>query len=156
MDSNKIVLIDDPTSKHNKINQCGLNLKEVGSNLPTCACNISYENKLLVINRTIHLLVLDVISLLCEAHHLKSMKIWKPLNLATRCGNKFISPWPHSFEFLELCSNHFDIIILSSTTFANLRPMVDFLLKGESGLKPLFLWNVDKCLDIHLANPLNP
>jgi hypothetical protein len=84
--------MDAPTSKHSKTDQCGLNPKEVSSNLPTCVCNISYENKLLAINKTKHLLILDVNGLLCEAHYLNSMNIWKPLIPTTWCGNKFISP----------------------------------------------------------------
>jgi hypothetical protein len=82
VDNNKTLLMDAPTSKHNKSNQRGLNPKEVNSNLPRSAYNISYENKLLAINRTRHLLVLNINSLLCEARHLKSTKIWQPLILA--------------------------------------------------------------------------
>ncbi len=109
MDSTKAVLMDVPTSKHSKTNQRGLNPKKVSFDLSTSTCNISYENKLLAINMTKHLFVLDVNGLLCEAHHLKSTNIWKPLILATQCGNKFVSPWLHSQEFLELCNSHFDI-----------------------------------------------
>ncbi len=128
----------------------------MNSNLPTGACNISYENKLLAINKTKHLLVLDVNGLLCEARYLKSTKIWKPLIPTIWCGNKFVSPRTHSQQFLELCGNHFDIGIWSSTTLANLRPMVDFLLGGQFRAKPLILWGFNKCLDTHLSHPQNP
>lgn len=94
VDNSKAILMDVPTSKHSKIDQCGLNLKKVSSNLPTCTCNISYENKLLTINIIRHLLVIEVNNLLCEAFHLKSMDILKPLIPTTQFGNKFVSPWP--------------------------------------------------------------
>lgn len=100
------------------------------------AYNISYENKLLAINMTRHLLVLDVNGLLCETCYLKSMKIWKPLIPTISCGNKFINPWTHFQKSLELCGSHIDTSIWS-TTFANLRPMVDFLLGGWFKVKTL-------------------
>ncbi len=34
--------------------------------------------------------------------------------------------------------------------------MVEFLLGGQSRLKPLFVWGVDKCLDTRIAHPQNP
>jgi len=75
VDSTKVALMDAPTSKHSKINQCGLNPKEASSDLLIGACNISYENKLRAINKTKHLLVLNVNGLLCEACHLRFMDI---------------------------------------------------------------------------------
>jgi hypothetical protein len=130
VDSTKVVLMDVPTFKHSKTNQHGLNPKKASFDLLIGTCNISYENKLLTINMTKHLFVLNVNGLLCEACHLRSTNIWKPFIPATQCGNKFVNPWPHFREFLELCNNHFDIGIWSSTTLANLKPMVDFLLRG--------------------------
>jgi hypothetical protein len=49
----------------------------------------------------------------------------------------------------------FDIGIWSSTTFANLVPMVEYLLAKVEGLKLLFLWGNEKCEHTHICHPLN-
>jgi hypothetical protein len=55
-----------------------------------------------------------------------------------------------------MCGPKFDIGIWSSITQHNLAPMVQFLLDGVLGVKPMFIWGVEKCFEIGIAHPLNP
>jgi hypothetical protein len=105
----------------------------------------------LIMHKEHHLLVLDVNGLLCEAIHVKFGKLWHPLVLPQKCGNKFVSLCHDSQQFLELCNNKFDIGIWSSTTLPNLKPMVDLLLRGLLVLKHVFVWGVEKCLDTSIS-----
>ncbi len=59
-------------------------------------------------------------------------------------------------EFLEICGSRFDIAIWSSTTQHNLASIVQFLLDGVLGVKPMFIWGVEKCFESSIAHPLNP
>jgi hypothetical protein len=78
---------------------------KVSSNLLKGVSNIPFPMNM-VVDKARHLLVLYVNGLLCEVAHVKSNKKWKPLVPLVRCGNKLISPWPYSREFLELCSSN--------------------------------------------------
>jgi hypothetical protein len=55
---------------------------------------------LLIVSKTRYVLVFDLNALLCAIQHLKSTKAWKPLFLAIRCGEKLVSTWPNSLQFL--------------------------------------------------------
>jgi hypothetical protein len=109
----------------------------------------------LVIHSLCYLLVLDVNGLLCDAKHVKYSTRWRPLIHLERCGNKIISPRPHVFEFLQHCSQKFDIGIWSSTIRLNLVPMVEYLFWKVEGLKLMFLWGDEKCEHTHICHPLN-
>ncbi len=62
-----------------------------------------------IINSMRYLLVLDVNGLLCDAKHVKYLARWRPLIFIQRCDNKWVSPCPHVFEFLQHCSQVFNI-----------------------------------------------
>ncbi len=86
---------------------------------------------------------------------MKLWKNWKLLIHAIKCKNKLVSPWPKFGEFLELCNSKFDIGIWSLTTHYNLLPIIDFLLQGRLGVKPLFVWGAKKCLETSICHPLH-
>ncbi len=72
---------------------------------------ISFPSKPLI-DLIRYLLVLDVNGLLYDVTHLKYSTKWRPLIHVERCANKLINPRPHVFEFLQHCSQKFDIGIL--------------------------------------------
>jgi hypothetical protein len=107
-------------------------------------------------NKVCNFLVLNMNGLLCETSHLKYVQNkQKPIVLAMRCGNKFVSVLPNCCKFLELCSSRFDIAIWSITYQKTLQPIVPFLL-GEKSVHLVFVWGARKCLETNIPHPKNP
>jgi len=57
------------------------------------------------------------------------------------------------FGVVQLKVWHWHLVINNTL---NLLPMVDFLLQGKLGVKPLFIWGVEKCLETSICHPLRP
>jgi hypothetical protein len=112
--------------------------------------NLTWCSNQLVVSKVRYLLVLDVNELLCAAKHLKSTNIWKPFIYEVRCGNILASPSTNSIQFWSCVFHDFTLGFGHQlTTWLDLIPMVDFLLRDSLGLK-LVLFGVMKSVMWHI------